>query len=718
MEVIRTGKSIHHVIMGVHKPDGSLSWININADPLENEQGLVCTFSDITLRKQAEENLKSKESFLRTVTDALPSLVGYWTKELKCVFANKNYVEWFNLPQEQFNGIHMRELLGEELFELNEPLIERVLMGEKVDFERTFYKANGDVKFTWIHYIPDTVNNKIDGFFVLVTDITELKNSQISLEQLNKELKIRTEQAESANTAKSEFLANMSHEIRTPLNGVIGFSDLLMKTKLDETQRQYMSSVYQSANLLLDVINDILDFSKIEAGKLELDLDKTDILEIASQAADMIKFQAQEKGLEVLLNISTQIPRFVWTDAVRLKQILVNLLGNAAKFTKEGEIEFKIEPISISSEDIARLKISVRDTGIGIDPGSVGKIFKAFSQEDASTTRKFGGTGLGLTISNKILSLMGSRLQVESQLGKGSTFYFDISFKALITHESIPENLGSIRKVLVVDDNQSNRLILSDMLAAKDIQVITVENGNQALEQITSQSDFDVILMDFNMPGMNGIDTVQRIRELNLANNTPIVLLHSSSEDKDIFSACNRLGIQHRLSKPIKMQALFETLSQIQFPDNFQKEEVVFIKEQESNIPNIKSHAILVVDDNPLNILLAQTMINNILPDAVVWEAADGVEAIDLFIKHRPDIIFMDIQMPEKNGYEAAREIRKLETGKRIPIIALTAGIVKGEKERCVEAGMDDYISKPVVNETVKKVLVNWLVLQHENLNL
>ncbi len=220
------------------------------------------------------------------------------------------------------------------------------------------------------------------------------------------------------------------------------------------------------------------------------------------------------------------------------------------------------------------------------------------------------------------------------------------------------------------------------------------------------------------MPGMNGIDTVQRIRELNLANNTPIVLLHSSSEDKDIFSACNRLGIQHRLSKPIKMQALFETLSQIQFPDNFQKEEVVFIKEQESNIPNIKSHAILVVDDNPLNILLAQTMINNILPDAVVWEAADGVEAIDLFIKHRPDIIFMDIQMPEKNGYEAAREIRKLETGKRIPIIALTAGIVKGEKERCVEAGMDDYISKPVVNETVKKVLVNWLVLQHENLNL
>jgi CheY-like chemotaxis protein len=166
------------------------------------------------------------------------------------------------------------------------------------------------------------------------------------------------------------------------------------------------------------------------------------------------------------------------------------------------------------------------------------------------------------------------------------------------------------------------------------------------------------------------------------------------------------------------MQALFETLSQIQFPDNFQKEEVVFIKEQESNIPNIKSHAILVVDDNPLNILLAQTMINNILPDAVVWEAADGVEAIDLFIKHRPDIIFMDIQMPEKNGYEAAREIRKLETGKRIPIIALTAGIVKGEKERCVEAGMDDYISKPVVNETVKKVLVNWLVLQHENLNL
>ncbi|MBY0424141.1 MAG: hypothetical protein K2Q22_00765, partial [Cytophagales bacterium] len=306
-----------------------------------------------------------------------------------------------------------------ELFEKNLPFVERVLTGEKVDFERTMMKPNGDIGYTWAHYIPDLVDGKVLGFFVLVTDITEMKTSQIILDRLNKELELRTKQAEMANRAKSEFLANMSHEIRTPLNGVIGFSDLLMKTNLDATQRQYMTSVHRSANLLLDVINDILDFSKIEAGKLELAFDKTDLTEIVGQAAEMIKFQVQEKGLQILINVSSHVPRFVWADAIRLKQVLVNLLGNAAKFTKEGEIEFKVELLSQVTDEIVSIRMSVRDTGIGIDSSNVDKIFKAFSQEDSSTTRKFGGTGLGLTISNKLLSLMGSKLQLESRIGVG-----------------------------------------------------------------------------------------------------------------------------------------------------------------------------------------------------------------------------------------------------------------------------------------------------------
>ncbi len=596
MEALRTGKSLHHVTMGVHKADGSLSWININADFLGDGQGVVCTFSDITIRKNAEDTLKSQRTFLKTITDALPGMVGYWTKELNCGYANKNYLEWFGKSSEELLGMNMKELLGEELLAKNMPHIQKALSGQKVDFERTLEKTNGDTGYTWAHYIPDIINGKVEGFFVLVTDITELKNAHNILQELNAELEIRTEQAEAANIAKSEFLANMSHEIRTPLNGVIGFSDLLIKTKLDTTQKQYVSTVHQSANLLLDVINDILDFSKIEAGKLELEIEKTDLLEIGCQVSDMIKVQAQEKGLEILINISPQIPHFIWTDSIRLKQILVNLLGNAVKFTKVGEIEFKVELLSNSVSEVANFRFSVRDTGVGIAPQNIHKIFHAFSQEDSSTTRKFGGTGLGLTISNKLLALMGSKLQVVSEQGKGSTFFFDVSFRATQENTAFFSNLDKIKNILIVDDNTNNRLILKDMLATKNIGTDEAQNGIEALEYISSGKKYDAILMDYHMPDMDGLETTKKILEAEINSTAHIILLHSSSDDKNIHATCNELGIRHRLVKPIKMKILFDTLSKI-YVEN-QDSEMNFIpKDNQSDfqqtiidsIPEIKN---------------------------------------------------------------------------------------------------------------------------------
>lgn len=523
-------------------------------------------------------------------------------------------------------------------------------------------------------------------------------------------------QAEQSGQAKSEFLANMSHEIRTPLNGVIGFVDLLMKTKLDDTQKQYMSTVLQSANSLLDIINDILDFSKIEAGKLELSIEKYDLYQLAEQGIDIITYQANEKGLEILLNIQPNTPRFIWTDSVRLRQVLVNLLGNAVKFTQKGEIELRISVLEHISDEKKRMRFSVRDTGVGIDTKNQEKIFHAFSQEDASISRKFGGTGLGLTISNRLLGLMGSELKVESELGTGSTFYFDVILKA-VEGEAIvwEESMQKLKKILIVDDNANNRLILKDMLALEGVVSEQVTNGLEALEKMNLGNRYDVILVDYKMPEMDGITMIRNIREkLQLSpEEQPIMLLYSSPDDFTISKACEELGVKQRLVKPIKIQQLYHALEALLNQRNLEisgsvkaTENVVIEQKIE---PAIEEFKVLIAEDNPINMLLARTILKKLFPQVQIFEAENGKIAIDLFKSNQPDIIFMDVQMPEIGGYEASKIIRALEQGHNVPIIALTAETIKGERERCLEAGMDDYITKPVVKATIEATVLKWL---------
>ena len=546
-------------------------------------------------------------------------------------------------------------------------------------------------------------NQEILGYLGVVSDVTLQKQAQLEI------LKAK-EQAEAASLAKSDFLANMSHEIRTPLNGVIGFSDLLMKTKLNESQTQYMAIVNQSANSLLDIINDILDFSKIEAGKLKLVIERTDILNLTSQIADVVTYQVHQKKIEMLLNISTDLPRFIWADAVRLRQILVNLLGNAVKFTQSGEVEFKVELIKKGSDE-STFRFSVRDTGIGIDPKNIDKIFKAFEQEDVSTTRKFGGTGLGLSIVNKLLELMnGSSLQVISNLGQGSIFYFDVSFK---TEEGEPierHDLTFIKNILVVDDNKNNRLIVQEMLRTINIATEFAEDGIEAIMKLKENKKYDVIIMDYHMPDMDGIETIRNIRKNLKPEDQPIILLSSSSDDESVQLACVELGVNQYLIKPIKIQQLFDSLANV-----FNKTNKVLIEEKLTTVvaTGLSPHIIkiLVADDNDVNLLLANAIIKKILPNADIYQAHDGLEAISLFIKEKPAFIFMDVQMPELNGYEAATEIRKLNEGSNIPIIALTAGTVMGEKERCLDSGMNAYISKPFTKEAIETVLKKYLNL-------
>ncbi|HBI86980.1 MULTISPECIES: PAS domain S-box protein [Sphingobacterium] len=534
---------------------------------------LYGTFQDIDKRKRIEAESSNSKKLLSEVLDATSAVAIIATD-------TTGVVTLFNTGAENLLGYRSEEVIGKlglEHFHLKEELVLRakeleVELGRSVDKLRFFVdmaELHGAEQREWTYCRKDgsrlyvslavtfirDINENVIGYLAIATDISRIIHQR---EELEKAKLV----AEQASAAKSQFLANMSHELRTPLNGIVGFTDLLLGTALEDTQREYLSIVDQSANLLLGIVNDILDFSKIEAGKLELDVEQTDLQDLVIQLTNFLNMQIKAKNLEFYLNIAADVPHYIWVDALRIKQVLMNLLSNATKFTEKGTIELSI---TVESHDATQavLCFSVKDTGIGIKEDNVERIFDAFTQEDNSMTKRYGGTGLGLTISNKLLKMMGSELKLESTFGAGSRFFFTINVPAVWEINAWDE-LKKIKDVLIVAEEESERNDLDRMLSLKKINTVHAKTGFEVLQILKKGHHFDAILIDHQLPIISGIETIQNIREKNFDNNTePTIIPIFSSNQQDIEQLCHSVAISRWLVKPFTPEELYTALVKV-----------------------------------------------------------------------------------------------------------------------------------------------------------
>jgi two-component system sensor histidine kinase/response regulator len=656
--------------------------------PWADSYRFVAFVRDITRRKEMAEELRRSEERSREILDHLEDAYSEVDLRGNYIFVNDAYRRMFNRTRDDVIGHSYKDFFdSHRSAALKEAYQQVYKTGQPLKgFEHESKPGVFNELSIWL---KRDKNGQPIGFASSIRDCTRRKLYE-------RELAEAKQAAEAANKAKSAFLANMSHEIRTPMNGILGMTELALTTELTPEQNEFLGLVKSSAESLLVILNDILDYSKIEADKMVLDPVPFHLSEMVGDAMKSMAVAAHKKGLELAVDIGPEVPQDLLGDATRLRQILLNLVGNAIKFSKTGEIVLQVNVQEQQQQQVVLL-FSVRDTGIGIAPETQTRLFEPFEQADSSTTRHYGGTGLGLAICKRIVQLMGGAIWVESAPGEGSTFYFSLHLGLASARcpEPAPADLRGL-PVLIIDDNATNRRILHEMTKHWGMLPEDADCGPMGLQKLEAAASagqpFGLVLLDEQMPGMGGLDVIERVRMHHLLQGATILML-TSSDQASSAARCRQLGVDTYLIKPVKPA---ELLSMIRRAAGAWKPKAQVRTSQSTMTGNIRRLAVLVVEDNPVNQKVTVAMLERMGHQAIV--AADGAEAIVKWNETPVDLILMDVQMPTMDGFDATKRIRQQELagGGHVPIIAMTAHAMSGDRERCLEAGMDDYVSKPV----------------------
>ncbi|MEQ8171007.1 MAG: response regulator [Candidatus Eremiobacterota bacterium] len=679
-----------------------------------NNKELLCLITSLVTGWNHVEKLNKREWALIEKTEEIERFFTI-SLDLLCIADIDGYFHRLNKSWKKTLGYTIEELQGKKFLDFVHPedmektisAMKELEAGQEVlNFTNRYLCKDGS--YRWIEWRSIPYKKKL--IYAAARDITERKKAE-------EELKAAKESAEIANRAKSRFLASMSHEIRTPMNGIIGMAELALTTDLTERQENYLENIKYSAYSLLNIINDILDFSKIEAGKLEIINELFDIYELLDKVINIVVTKCEEKNIELLYKIDCNVPAMLFGDEGRIRQILINLIGNAVKFTEEGEILVTVKKSDTSESNRINLSISVKDTGIGIEPEKQNIIFESFTQADNS--RRLEGTGLGLTISKNLVHIMGGNISIHSEPGKGSIFTVEIPLKVLEEQPKKIFNTIPVQQVLIIDDNQTNLMVMKDILSCLNIKAETASGGIEGLHKIKSSiksgSLFDIIIVDMIMPFINGFTLINHIKKERKLQNKPVILMFPPSfhgKEKRENS-----GADLYLIKPVNLNNIYEVLIKA---SSSVTQDITHKEEDKVPLKKLYKGNILVAEDNSINMMIISEIISK--TGFTVIEAKNGREAFEKYKENEYSLIFMDIHMPEMDGFEATEEIRRFEGGKkRTPVIALTADAMKGDREKCIEAGMDDYISKPysqvkIIN-TIKKFLQNIISCDIKNYN-